>query len=122
MGACGSCDRVVYDVEQLTQLARSGADMPAGLSLSAVWLFQAMRHLYAEFGRGRITREAGKRERVQIMNAYRTAASMEKMWHIACQRYKTGEDAVSIYRKYPTIEHADRAIEALYGGVGRKVL
>lgn len=121
MGERRAGDRMVYDAEQLTKLARSGADMPAGLSLSEVWLFQSMRHLYAEFGRGRLTQEAGKRERVQIMNAYRTAASMEKMWRTVCSRYQTGEAAVSVYRREPTIEHADCAIDALYGGVGRKL-
>ena len=120
MGKCCPGDRVVYDAEGLTQLARSGADMPEGLRLAEIWLFQAMRNLYREFQRGKISQEAGKRERVQLMNSYRTASSMQSIWAESLERKKDAESAVNKYRRNPTIENADKAINALYGGVGRK--
>ena len=112
-------NRVVYDADTLTRLARTGGDMPSGLTSADVWLFQSMRSLYAEFRRGRLSQEAGRREKVQIMNSYRSAKHLEKAWRTSLDRYKRGELAVSEYRKNPTIENADKAIDMLYGGVGR---
>lgn len=120
MAECGQSNRVVYDPEELTLLARSGADMPSGLGFAEICLFQAMRNLYSEYRRGRISLETGKRERVQIMNNYRSARLMQEVWHTSLDRFKRGELAVSEYRKNPTIENADKAIDILYGGVGRK--
>lgn len=121
MGECSQGDRVVYDAERLTELARSGADMPQGLRLAEIYLFQSMRHLYAEYRRGRLSLDAGRRERVQIMNGYKAASSMQSIWLASLERKKAAELAVSKYRKNPTIENADQAINILYGGVGRKL-
>lgn len=121
MGECCAGARMVPDAEGLIQLARSGGDMPDGLRLAEIWLFQSARNLYREYQCGKLSQEAGKRERVQIMNAYRTAASTQDMWHTVLQRKRDGETAVNEYRKHPTRENADRAIDALYGGVGRRV-
>ncbi len=120
MGMRCQSDRVVYDAERLTDLARSGADMPQGLRLAEMCLFQSMRHLYAEYRCGRISQATGKRERVQIMNNYRTASAMQSIWVMSLERKKAAEMAVNEYRKNPTIENADRAIQILYGDVGRK--
>ena len=120
MAECSQGARMVYDPEELTQLARTGSDMPTGLGFAEIWLFQAMRNLYSEFRRGRISQEAGKRERVQIMNNYRSASLMQEVWRGSLERIKRGELAVSEYRKNPTIENADKAIDILYGGVERK--
>ena len=120
MGECRQGDRMVYDAERLTELARSGADMPKGLRMAEIYLFQSMRSLYTEYRRGRLSQDAGKRERVQIMNSYRTARSMQKIWTEALERKKAAELAVDEYRKNPTIENADKAINLLYGGVRRK--
>lgn len=83
-------------------------------------MFQAMRSLYADFRMGRITAEQGKREKAEILNAYRRAADMQEIWDLVRRRKQTGEMAVSEYRKNPTIENADRAIDTLYGGVSRR--
>lgn len=120
MEKSGQSAGVVFDAERLTDLARSGADMPKGLCLAEIYLFQSMRHLYSEFRRGRISQGTGKRERVQIMNSYRTARSMQSIWAESLERKKDAESAVNEYRRNPTIENADKAINALYGGVGRK--
>ncbi|MCD8204978.1 MAG: hypothetical protein LUC16_04045 [Coprobacillus sp.] len=118
MGESSSDSGVVY--ESLIKLASEDADMPDGLMLAEAYLFRMMQSLYADFRKGNITADQGKRQKMQIITAYQNATSSQRMWDDVRRRKMEGETFVNEYRKNPTIENADKAIDILYSDVRRK--
>lgn len=107
-------------VEELEDLAYNGAPMPDLDSQAQVLLFQSFRDLYDFARRSGMSREQGKREKAQILSAYKINKFLEEMQEDTCQMWKRIEIAASEYRKAPSVELADKLLEAIYGGVKRK--
>lgn len=63
----------------LEKLAANGGEMPQGLELPEQLLMLTLRELYHSYKTGSIERERGKREKAQIMLAYRTLKSTCEM-------------------------------------------
>ena len=62
-------------VLDLERIAANGGEMPQGLELPEQLLMLTLRELYHSYKTGAIEREKGKREKAQIMLAYRTIKS-----------------------------------------------
>ena len=107
-------------VEELEDLAYNGAPMPDLDSQAQVLLFQSFRDLYDFARRSGMSKEQGKREKAQILAAYKINKFLEEMQEDTCQMWKRIEIAASEYRKAPSVELADKLLEAIYGGVKRK--
>lgn len=107
-------------VEELEDLAYNGAPMPDLRSQAQVLLFQSFRDLYDFARRSGMSNEQGKREKAQILSAYKINKFLEEMQEDTCQMWKRIEIAASEYRKTPSVELADKLLEAIYGGVKRK--
>ena len=69
---------------------------------------------------GKFRFEQGKREKAQILSAYKINKFLEEMQEDTCQMWKRIDIAASEYRKAPSVELADKLLEAIYGGVKRK--
>lgn len=102
-------------VEELEDLAYNGAPMPDLRSQAQVLLFQSFRDLYDFARRSGMSPEQGKREKAQILAAYKTNKFLEEMQEDTCQMWKRIEIAASEYRKAPSVELADKLLEAIYG-------
>lgn len=107
-------------VEELEDLAYNGAPMPDLRSQAQVLLYQSFRDLYDFARRSGMSPEQGKREKAQILEAYRINKFLEDLQEDTQELWKRIEIAASEYRKAPSVELADKLLEAIYGGVKRK--
>lgn len=101
-------------VEELEDLAFNGAPMPDLRSQAQVLLFQSFRDLYDFARRSGMSKEQGKREKAQIMAAYKINKFLEELQEGTNQMWQRIEIAASNYRKYPTIENADELLKAIF--------
>lgn len=101
-------------VEELEDLAYNGAAMPDLKSQSQVLLFQSFRDLYDFARRSGMSPEQGKREKAQILSAYKINKFLEDLQEETNQMWKNIDIAASNYRKSPSIELADKLLEAIY--------
>lgn len=101
--------------EELEDLAYQGAPMPDLRSQADALLFQAFRNLYDFAKRVGMSPEQGKREKSQIVEAHRINKFLEELNEDTQQLWKRIEIAASNYRKAPSVELADKLIEAIYG-------
>ena len=101
-------------VEELEDLAFRGGPMPELNSLAQALLFQSFRDLYDFARRSGMSPEQGKREKAQILAAYKTNKFLEDLQEDTCQMWKRIEIAASEYRKSPSVELADKLLEAIY--------
>ena len=62
-------------MERIERLAASDSEMPEGLSMHDQLLFLSLRSLYNDFRDGKINRERAKREKNNIIVAYRDLAN-----------------------------------------------
>lgn len=108
------------DIDELEDMAYRGAPMPEFQSLAQLLLFQCFRNLYRFAASSNITKEQGTREKQQILDAYRVNIFLEELHDSTQQMWKRIEAAAMEYRKNPSIDAADKLLEAIYG-VGRKV-
>lgn len=100
--------------EELEDLAFRGKQMPDLLSQAQVLLFQSFRNLYDFARRVHMTPEQGKREKSQILDAYRINKFLEDMQEETNQMWKRIEAAAADYAKNPSVEAADKLHKAIY--------
>ena len=101
-------------VEELEDLAYNSAPMPDLRSQAQVLLFQSFRDLYDFARRSGMSREQGKREKAQILAAYKINKFLEELQESTNDMWKKIEIAASEYRKAPSVELADKLLEAIY--------
>lgn len=106
--------------EELEDLAFRGAPMPELKQQSDVLLFLSFRNLYDFAKRSGMAPEQGKREKAQIMEAYRINRYLENMQESTNQMWKRIEISGAAYRKAPSVETADVVMKELYR-VKRKI-
>ena len=105
----------LMDIDQLEDIAFNGGAMPDLRSQAQCVLFQALRNLYDYARRVQMPIEQGKREKAQILEAYRINRFLEAMQEKTNDKWKNIELAASAYAKNPSVETADKLFEALYG-------
>ena len=104
----------LMDIDQLEDIAFNGGAMPDLRSQDQCVLFQALRNLYDYARRVQMPIEQGKREKAQILEAYRINRFLEAMQEKTNDKWKNIELAASAYAKNPSVETADKLFEALY--------
>lgn len=110
----------LMDIDELEDLAFRGAPAPDLDSLAQINLFQAFRGLYRFAASAGLTKEQGRREKQQILDAYRVNLFLEQLHESTADLWARIEKAATAYRKEPSIQAADDLIEAIYQ-VKRKV-
>ncbi len=108
-----------WTAEELEDLAYQRKPMPDLKSQAQVLLFQGFRGLYQYAAMAGMSREMGQLEKAKILEAYRINKFLEDMQERTNQMWKHIETASSEYRKSPSVEAADRLLEAIYGA-GRR--
>ena len=76
--------------------------------------FLAFRNLYDFAKRAGMAPEQGRREKAQIVEAYKVNKFLEDMQEETNQMWKRIELAASEYRKAPSVEAADKLLTAIY--------
>ena len=104
----------LMDIEQLEDIAFKGGPMPDLRSQAQCVLFQALRNLYNYANRVQMTPEQGRREKQEIMHAYKINRFLEELEESTVQMWKRIEIAAANYAKAPSVENADKLYEAIY--------
>lgn len=102
------------DVGQLEDIAYNGGQMPDLRSQAQCVLFQAFRNLYDYAKRVQMSPEQGRREKHEIMQAYKINRFLEEVEESTVQMWKRIEIAAANYVKSPCVEDADKLYEAIY--------
>ena len=105
----------VMDVDQLEDIAYNGGQMPDLRSQAQCVLFQAFRNLYDYAKRVQMSPEQGRREKHEIMQAYKINRFLEEVEESTVQMWKRIEIAAANYTKNPSVENADKLYLAIYG-------
>lgn len=100
--------------EELEDLAYQGKPMPELHSQAQVLLFLSFRNLYDYARRVQMAPEQGRREKVEILNAYRINKFLEDMQEQTNLMWKEIELTSAGYAKAPSVETADKLYEAIY--------
>lgn len=100
--------------EELEDLAYQRQPMPNLHSQAEVLLFLSFRSLYDFALRTGMPPEQGKREKAQILEAFRINKFLEELQESTNEMWGRIEDASSNYAKKPCIETADALYEAIY--------
>lgn len=106
--------------DELEDLAFRGAEMPKGLNAAEQALFQSLRRLYAYAKLTHMTTDQGKREKTEILKAFRVFSFWMRVGRHTDRMWKEIESAGNRYRLDRTLENADAFIKAVYG-VGGKI-
>lgn len=101
-------------IEQLEDMAFRGEPMPDLRSQAQVLLFLHFRNLYDYAKRIHMSPEQGVREKHEILKAYELNKFLEDLQEQTNQMWKRIEIAASEYRKSPSVEAADKLMEAIY--------
>lgn len=109
-----------WTVEELEDLAYKRESMPDLRSQAQVLLFQSFRGLYQYAAMAGMSQELGRAEKAKILEAYRINKFLEDMQERTNQMWKRIEAASSEYRRSPSVEAADKLLDAIYG-VERKL-
>lgn len=107
--------------EELEDLAYQGAPMPDLRSQADVLLFQAFRNLYDFAKRVGMSPEQGKREKSQIVEAWRINKFLEDLQESTNQMWRKLEIVAAEYRKTPSVETADEVMKVIYRTDRKKV-
>ena len=107
------------DLDELERIAMRGGPMPDGLNLTDQRFFQGISYLYARYRAGFIDREAGSREKGQILYQRDLEGRQREMdgkliKHHA-EQTRAVEAAQIAYQKDRTLENADRLSAVLDG-------
>lgn len=98
--------------------AMRGDEMPAGLGLEDQMAYQALRNMHRQYSAGRLSREAAAREKRLLLAEYRKRMDQAKfearLIRSSSDLWKGIETAVYRYRENPSLEAADRIIDAVY--------
>lgn len=108
--------------EELEDLAYRKQPMPDLRSQAEVLLYQSFRNLYDFAGRVQMAPEQGKREKAQILAAFKINKFLEELQEETNQMWKNIEFAASEYRKSPSVEAADKLLKAIYSVERKKPL
>ena len=100
--------------EELEDLAFRKQPMPDLKSQAEVLLYQSFRNLYDFAGRVGMAPEQGKREKAQILHAFKINKFLEDVQEETNQMWKRIEIASSEYALAPSIENADKLYQAIY--------
>lgn len=100
--------------EELEDLAYRKQPMPDLRSQAEVLLYQSFRNLYDFARRVQMSSEQGKREKAQILHAFKINKFLEELQEDTSKMWKNIEAAASEYRKNPSVEAADRLLKAIY--------
>lgn len=95
--------------------AMHGLDMPDGLEQPDQLMFLCLRQLYGQKRAGLIERNRAALEKSKLLEEYRVAKFRYGLWEQGAALWKRIEAASSEYRKSPSVEAADRLLEAIYG-------
>lgn len=101
-------------IEQLEDMAFRGEPMPELRSQAQVLLFLHFRNLYDYAKRIQMAPEQGAREKHEILKSYEINKFLEDLQEQTNNMWKRVEVAAMEYRKNPSIENADKLLEALY--------
>lgn len=105
-------------VDEILLAAANGIELPE-LDAAEALLFCRMRESYRAFRAGEISKEAGSEAKKKAMAEYRENANKLEQGRSANMRmarlWLTMEQAANAYRKEPSLETADRVMEAVYG-------
>ncbi len=102
-------------IEELEDLAFRKEPMPDTHSQADVLAYLSFRSLYDFANRVQMAPEQGKREKAQIMEAYKINKFLEDLQEDTNQMWKRIELAASTYCKAPSVETADKLYRAIYG-------
>lgn len=105
-------------VDEILLAAANGIEPPE-LDAAEALLFCRMRESYRAFRAGEISKEAGSEAKKKAMAEYRVNSNKQEQGRSAHMRmarlWLTMEQAANAYRKEPSLETADRVMEAVYG-------
>ena len=104
----------MMDVDQLEDIAYNGGQMPDLRSQAQCVLFQAFRNLYDYAKRVQMSPEQGRREKHEILQAYKINLFLEEVQESTVQMWKRIETAAAEYAKDPSVENADKLYKAIY--------
>ena len=104
----------VMDVEKLEDLAFRGEPMPELRSHAQCLLYQAFRNLYDYAKRVYMPPEQGKREKHEIIRAYKVNRFLEELGDSTVKMWKRIELAAADYAKNPSVKTADELYEAIF--------
>lgn len=101
--------------------AMHGLNMPDGLEQPDQLMFLCLRQLYGQKRAGLIERNRAVLEKSKLLEEYRVAKFRYGLWEQGAALWKRIEAASSEYRRSPSVEAADKLLEAIYG-VERKAM
>ena len=84
-------------------------------------MFLCLRQLYGQKRAGLIERNRAVLEKSKLLEEYRVAKFRYGLWEQGAALWKRIEAASSEYRRSPSVEAADKLLEAIYG-VERKAM
>lgn len=105
--------------DELEDLAYRRQPMPELHSQAEVLLFLCFRSLYDFASKTGMSMEQGKREKAQILEAFRINKFLEEQQESTNEMWKALEFAAANYNKAPSTENADRIMKILFK-TGRK--
>lgn len=101
--------------EEIEDLAYLGTPLPKdNKSLSDLLLWLGFRNLYDFAKRTLMPPEQGKREKSELLEAYRLHKFMENIYYSTGDMWKRIEMAVFEYRKSPSVDNANKILEIIY--------
>lgn len=101
--------------EELEDLAYQGLPLPEGMKSQAqILLYLSFRSLYDFAKRVQMDPEQGKREKEEILYAFRINSFIEDLGNEQQNQWRRIERAAAAYAKEPTLEHADALYYSLY--------
>lgn len=106
--------------EEIEDLAFAGAPLPERLDTPDTLLFLMFRNLYDYAKQTQMPREQGAKEKQRILRLYEQYRFDDKMRLHHVQVIKGTERALSDYMREPSLENADKMVEAFRGFLGRK--
>ena len=105
----------VTDLSELERSAYLNRPMPDGLSFPEQQLFLALRNLYKSASDGIIDQTTGAREKSSLLTAYNVMVFRESCGDRWVKLIKQSEQAVTDYRKSPSMETADILVDTIEG-------
>ena len=110
-------------IDELSYLALNEYELPENTPLCERAFYGELFILYGKFKKGILTQEEGNREKQKAVYQYGLDCRKREQAFAMQKRqldfWQNIERAANAYRREPSIENADRLLEAVYG-VGRK--
>ena len=101
-------------IEELEDLAFRKEPMPDTHSQADILAYLSFRSLYDFAARVQMPPEQGKREKAQIVEAYKVNKFLEDLQEDTNQMWKRIELAAAAYCKVPSVKTADELYQAIY--------